>query len=336
MPLSGRDYREALEIIGDIYLIPDQKAMIGAVCRQLQKSIGIHSGVFISSDPKKKEFHFSGYELFNNTEASMLSYLAHFSTKDPFISNAWFKNRFNEAARITDLVPDLIKTEFACDFLIPVASAFYSLGSWLKVQGDMIGIFIINRQKHERDFSRRDVEFLNILLPHISRSIYNMELVRGRSYLKGACGVIMTDIDGAPVFMNNPAKKAIKGSSIKCVPDPGFGTDSVFFKNGAQTFRVRTVPASGNSIGKFVLLEPHPPVHIMTPRVDHFKLSPREKEISALVIQGHSNREIAERLLIREQTVKDHLSNIFGKLEIRRRSEMAAFFLGLRKSDEKF
>lgn len=48
-----------------------------------------------------------------------------------------------------------------------------------------------------------------------------------------------------------------------------------------------------------------------------------------LVIQGLSNIEIAQKLFIAEQTVKDHLHHIFGKMNIRRRSEVAAKAMGL-------
>ncbi len=334
MALSCKDYRKTLEMIGAIYSIPDQKAMVRHVFSELQKFIGISSAVFVSSDPKTGEFHFSGYEVFGNSEESMLIYLTHYCSKDPFLSDAWFRSHFNEAARITDLVPGLDKTEFACDFLLPVASVFYSLGARLKIQGDMVGIFVINRQKHDRDFGCREQEITNILLPHMAKAIHNMEMFGSRDPLRGACGVIMTDEYGEPVFMNGAAKQAMKGAALKQVPDPGFDPGAAFFKNGGRTFRVRTVPACKWRKGKFILLEPDPPAPRLSAGLERFKLSGREKEIAILVIQGHSNREIAERLFIREQTVKGHLNNIFGKFEISRRSELAAVALGLRGSGE--
>ena len=42
----------------------------------------------------------------------------------------------------------------------------------------------------------------------------------------------------------------------------------------------------------------------------------REKEIVQLVAQGFRNREIGEKLFISEQTVKNHLHNIFDKLGV--------------------
>lgn len=54
-----------------------------------------------------------------------------------------------------------------------------------------------------------------------------------------------------------------------------------------------------------------------------YGLSRREQEITLLAIGGLSNREIANRLFICEQTVKDHLYTTYTKLAIHRRSQLA-------------
>ena len=45
-------------------------------------------------------------------------------------------------------------------------------------------------------------------------------------------------------------------------------------------------------------------------------LSQREREIVQLVAQGYKNKEMAEKMFISEQTVKNHLHNIFDKLGV--------------------
>jgi DNA-binding NarL/FixJ family response regulator len=50
-------------------------------------------------------------------------------------------------------------------------------------------------------------------------------------------------------------------------------------------------------------------------------LSPRELEILHLVATGASNREIADNLVIAEGTVKNHLTNILGKLNVKDRMQ---------------
>ncbi|MGO9243043.1 MAG: response regulator [Bryobacteraceae bacterium] len=54
-------------------------------------------------------------------------------------------------------------------------------------------------------------------------------------------------------------------------------------------------------------------------------LSAREHEIVALVAQGYKNKEMAEKMFISEQTVKNHLHNIFDKLGVSDRLELALY-----------
>lgn len=56
-----------------------------------------------------------------------------------------------------------------------------------------------------------------------------------------------------------------------------------------------------------------------------FGLTPREMEIVTLVVAGYSNPDIAQRCSISEQTVKHHVSNIFDKLGVSNRLELALF-----------
>jgi LuxR family maltose regulon positive regulatory protein len=64
------------------------------------------------------------------------------------------------------------------------------------------------------------------------------------------------------------------------------------------------------------------PSAIIQPLVE--PLSERELEILNLVAEGLSNREIAERLIISVGTVKSHMHNIYGKLEVRGRTQAIA------------
>jgi DNA-binding NarL/FixJ family response regulator len=54
-------------------------------------------------------------------------------------------------------------------------------------------------------------------------------------------------------------------------------------------------------------------------------LSAREREIVSLVAQGYKNKEMAEKMFISEQTVKNHLHNIFDKLGVSDRLELALY-----------
>jgi DNA-binding NarL/FixJ family response regulator len=54
-------------------------------------------------------------------------------------------------------------------------------------------------------------------------------------------------------------------------------------------------------------------------------LSERQREVISLVVNGMTNREIANTLIITENTVKVHLRNILDKLDLRNRQQLAAF-----------
>jgi DNA-binding NarL/FixJ family response regulator len=56
-----------------------------------------------------------------------------------------------------------------------------------------------------------------------------------------------------------------------------------------------------------------------------YGLTPRELQIISAVVAGYANREIAEHFKISEDTVKHHLSNIFDKVGVSTRLELALF-----------
>src|SRR5213592_1922944 len=57
---------------------------------------------------------------------------------------------------------------------------------------------------------------------------------------------------------------------------------------------------------------------------DPFGLTPREREVLAMVAEGATNREIGERLFMAEKTASVHVSRILAKLDVRSRTEAAA------------
>ncbi len=77
-----------------------------------------------------------------------------------------------------------------------------------------------------------------------------------------------------------------------------------------ETIVVREVPVSATQT--FALNEA---------RLQELKITRRELEILELIAGGLSNREIAERLFVSENTVKTHSSRLFEKLSARRRTQ---------------
>ena len=59
--------------------------------------------------------------------------------------------------------------------------------------------------------------------------------------------------------------------------------------------------------------------------VPTFRLTARERQVVQLVVAGCSNDRIAERLLIRPQTVKNQLSRIYAKMGVSTRVQLAVY-----------
>lgn len=66
-----------------------------------------------------------------------------------------------------------------------------------------------------------------------------------------------------------------------------------------------------------------PRTHKSSPASIIEPLSERELEVLHWLASGASNQEIGQRLCIAESTVKRHVSNIFGKLNVRNRTQAA-------------
>ncbi len=63
----------------------------------------------------------------------------------------------------------------------------------------------------------------------------------------------------------------------------------------------------------------------LNPPPEFAELTPREREVLRLIATGASNQEIAESLYIAKRTVKNHVTNILGRLNLRDRTQAAIF-----------
>jgi two-component system response regulator DevR len=57
------------------------------------------------------------------------------------------------------------------------------------------------------------------------------------------------------------------------------------------------------------------------------RLSAQERRVLALVVEGHTNKEVAESMNLTEGTVKNYLGSVFEKLEVKNRTEAVSFWL---------
>lgn len=67
------------------------------------------------------------------------------------------------------------------------------------------------------------------------------------------------------------------------------------------------------------------PAQESRPSQGTFGITPREMEIIAAIVNGYTNKDIAHKFSLSQQTVKHHLTNIFDKLGVSNRLELALF-----------
>jgi len=72
---------------------------------------------------------------------------------------------------------------------------------------------------------------------------------------------------------------------------------------------------------KEVPASPDTPFAVNQEKLRNLSITPRELEILGLIANGLSNREIAEKLFVSENTVKTHSSRLFDKLSAKRRTQ---------------
>lgn len=111
---------------------------------------------------------------------------------------------------------------------------------------------------------------------------------------------------------------------------PGAFAVRVRRKDGGEaSLLAANFSVEGSCVFCIAVAEPNPDQEVVDVGGDdspEAKITKREREVIALIAQGLSNKEIAARLSISENTVKNHVSNIFAKLGVGDRNQIPAMF----------
>lgn len=126
--------------------------------------------------------------------------------------------------------------------------------------------------------------------------------------------------------VNEEGRRILAQAGDKAIPEPAASIAPVFYKTKEATYRVRSVLEFGSR--KTLLLEPLPSWNDIEKVLAGYGLTNRQKEIAYDIVRGLPNKEIAGRLSIAEQTVKEHVRNILEIVKVRNRTELTANILG--------
>jgi DNA-binding CsgD family transcriptional regulator len=98
-------------------------------------------------------------------------------------------------------------------------------------------------------------------------------------------------------------------------------TDDVWIAVFSIIFLVIGIVLSRKLFVRTLVINHQKPAVINHDRLLKSGISKREAEILLLIHEGLSNHQIADKLFVSENTVKKHISNIFQKLQVDRRTE---------------
>lgn len=126
--------------------------------------------------------------------------------------------------------------------------------------------------------------------------------------------VVMLTVSGDAADLFEAIRSGAQGYLLKSL-DPGVWLECLRALDSGEAMPQEIARLI---LGEFSASEPHAPINTTAPG-----LSPREREVLRLVGEAKTNRQVAESLYISEQTVKNHIRNILGKLHLKNRVELA-------------
>lgn len=201
----------------------------------------------------------------------------------------------------------------------------------MRTQGEALRVFIVERQLlfgkavAQVLAADTDVSIVGIAADCVSSKIAD-----------GDVDVIVADIDSEDVdalidyYHTHAPSARICCLSMYTQPELmqhclSIGAEGYVVKDSSLQELLTAIKSIGEG-GSYVdprvaatLLRRRAPIHL--PYTD--QLSPRETDIIRLIAQGLSNRDIGQRLVLSEKTVKNHVSRIFSKLHFTARSQAA-------------
>lgn len=330
--LTIRDYKRIVDLIGIIHETCDPAIMFQELCGQLNRVVPFQSAAYAPSGEQQTGLQFPGALMYNLQPRPLYLFAQYYASHQPYliaVAQEGERKYLNKATNLTEVISSrqLKDSEYGTDFQ-PMAGVFYESCTILGAQGDSAGVMGLHRPRGDRDFTAREQHILNHILPHFAHSLHFRGLTQGR-FPSSDNGELVLDEDGRPLSMNEEAQRILQGVPLASLPVSQGDGRPTFFSTARGTYRLRRLSHYPKTKQCTVYLSPWPPRHVLDVKLSTFPLTTRQQEIARLVIRGYANRDIAEQLFVCEQTVKDHLHDIFRQLHIRRRTELVSRVLGL-------
>ncbi|MGV7929663.1 MAG: LuxR C-terminal-related transcriptional regulator [Spirochaetota bacterium] len=222
--------------------------------------------------------------------------------------------------------------------IVGTASIDFAMQSPIVSGRDVIGTLNFGRDTREGPFSATDLKVVSIISKFLSMAI-SKSIVNDRSRnQKGSLynyiehvpqGVVITDSEYSIQYSNSAAKIISERNFDGCYPEKDLSAllrheAAVRGKYGLlrrNNLNAKFCPMPGSdSQQSIIFLDEELELPASSPISQ--LLTRREIEVLRFLDKGMSNREIADKLMISTNTVKRHLDNIYGKLNVKCRTEL--------------
>lgn len=164
------------------------------------------------------------------------------------------------------------------------------------------------------------------LKPDVILMDIRMPIVDGVSATKRICEVdkeikiIILTTFSDDVYIFEALVAGAKGYLLKDVESEELANVIRTVMKGGVLIHPKVAEKMVKSFSPTSMVSPPPP-----PKVVNIPLTQRERDVVKLIALGKSNKEIAGALYLSEGTVKNHITNILSKLELRDRTQLAVY-----------
>jgi DNA-binding CsgD family transcriptional regulator len=225
----------------------------------------------------------------------------------------------------------------------------------LVIKGRCWGVLCLHREESPHGFSEREIRLIRRIAPHVAEGLRRaVVLGSAQRTLSGrsGTGIVVLDDSLSLVSMNPAAElwldEIASGSEIQddlpialYAAAARLATTHQSASDVPSDMRLRTgrgewltlrashlYGRSGRQIA--VVLEPATSDEMSSLVLDAHGLTPAQERVAALVLRGHSTKEIVSQLQISANTVQEHLGAVFEKFGVRSRRELVTLLLGSR------
>ncbi|CAN5823756.1 LuxR C-terminal-related transcriptional regulator [soil metagenome] len=165
------------------------------------------------------------------------------------------------------------------------------------------------------------------------RKVFLRSAVEEPGRLESPPGAFVIDMEGRQVTTSESAETLLSAMSTERVETVSralatsvarSGTTTITISDDGGTLAFHAEPVKGADEEISVIVENPRPIELTPFIVAAYQLSPRERQVAELVLDGLLTKQISRRLRISEYTVQDHLKSIFTKTDTATLGELCA------------